>query len=98
MANIAMKPPSDRDAAEKQFFVMYLKLRVPFFSDFDKKTLRMVMERMLCSLFDKQRIIEEFGKPLEQMHIILNGAIGQFPKMNKFKAKDATPHAVIEKN
>ena len=53
MSNISSKPPGDRDETEKQFFVMFLKLRVPFFADFDKKTLRPVMERMLCSFYKK---------------------------------------------
>lgn len=48
IASVASKPPSDRDDTEKQFFVMFLKLRIPFFADFDKKALKVIMERMLC--------------------------------------------------
>lgn len=48
IAAVAYKPFIDRDEGEKQFFIMWLKMRMPFFADFDKKTLRVIMERFKC--------------------------------------------------
>jgi len=61
ISSIAMKPPVDRDDSEKQFFVMFLKLRVAFFKDFDKKTLRLLMERMLCRSFLRREVVAALG-------------------------------------
>jgi len=30
---------------------MFLKLKIPFFADFDKKTLKLVMERMVAQFY-----------------------------------------------
>ena len=43
---ISSKGPSERDHVERQFFVMFLKMRVSFFKDFDKKTIRGLMDRI----------------------------------------------------
>ena len=45
---IASKAPSQRDSVEKQYFTMFLKMRVPFFLNFDKKTIKLIMERINC--------------------------------------------------
>lgn len=54
---------------------MFLKLRVKFFEDFDKKTLRLVMERMLCQIFRRNTIIARNGEPAENIYIVINGKL-----------------------
>jgi len=44
---------------------MFLKLKVPFFADFDKKTLRLVMERMLFIYLKKGQFVSRFKHDAE---------------------------------
>lgn len=78
MEKIAMKPPVDRDENEKQFFVMHLKLRVPFFSDFDKKTLKLATDRMLCNYLQRNSIVKDFDTPEDTLYVVLEGRIGRY--------------------
>ena len=75
IANIISKPPSDRDNIEKQFFVMFLKLRVPFFRDFDKKTLRFIMERTSSQFFRKGKTVHEYGEDGDHMIVVIDGQL-----------------------
>lgn len=54
---------------------MFLKLRVRFFEDFDKKTLRLVMERMLCQVFRRNTIVARNGEQAENISIVINGRL-----------------------
>ena len=96
MANIASKPPGDRDEVEKQFFIMFLKLRVPFFADFDKKTLRPVMERMLCNFYKKHQIVCKKGEDAEHMMIVIDGELSAYEGVDhEDVTKDLLPTNLI---
>ena len=78
IANIASKPPSDRGDTDKQFFVMFLKLKVPFFADFDKKTLKLVMERMVAQYYNSHTFIHKFNNEAEAVYIVISGQVGVY--------------------
>jgi CRP-like cAMP-binding protein len=98
IANVVAKPPSDRDSLEKQFFVMYLKLRVPFFIDFDKKTLKFIMERISCQFFKKGKIVQEFGQEGDQMLVVIDGELSCYFKKSSENIGDNEPEVVIGPN
>jgi hypothetical protein len=96
MANIASKPPGDRDDVEKQFFVMFLKLRIPFFADFDKKTLRPVMERMLCNFYRKHQIVCKRADEAEHMMIVIDGELSAYEGVDfEDVTKELVPTSLI---
>ena len=80
-----MKLPNDRDDSEKQFFVMFLKLRVPFFADFDKKTLKLIMDRFITSNYKRSQVLAEYSSHMTKLFIVLNGKIGQY---DGYKSRD----------
>ena len=88
---MASKPPSDRDDAEKQFFVMFLKLRVPFFADFDKKALKVVMERMLCQDYKRGSIISKYKEEAENMYIVISGEVQQYDGRHHYELEGLEP-------
>ena len=70
---IASKAPSQRDAVERQYFIMFLKMRVPFFQTFDKKTIRLIMERINCNWVNRNQIVCRFKDSGEQMYVLITG-------------------------
>ena len=62
---IASKAPSQRDAIERQYFIMFLKMRVPFFMSFDKKTIRLIMERINCNWVNRNQVVCRYKDPGE---------------------------------
>ena len=76
---------------------MFLKLRVPFFADFDKKTLRPVMERMLCNFYKKNQIVCQFNESAECMMIVIDGELGAFENLLPEEIqKDSLPTKQID--
>ena len=75
---IALKLPTSRDEAEKQFLIMFLKLKVPFFKEFDKKTLRMVMDRCVTTNYKRSQVVSEFEADMNKMHMLLSGKLGKY--------------------
>ena len=59
---------------------MFLKLRIPFFKDFDKKTLRMLMDRIYCSHYKRHDCVVEFKKPQDQLCVLLSGRLARYDK------------------
>ena len=78
IASVASKPPAERDESEKQYFIMWLKLRMPFFADFDKRTLRVVVERFLCQDYKRNQVVTKFEKEADQMYVVIQGAVGEY--------------------
>lgn len=75
---------------------MFLKLRVPFFADFDKKTLRPVMERMLCNFYKKHQIVARLGDNAECLMIVLDGELGAYEGIgHEDITKDLIPTTTI---
>ena len=96
IANVASTPPTERDDAERQFFVMFLKLKVPFFADFDKKTLKLVMDRMLCSYLKKNQVITKFRDVADQIYIVINGRLGEYDGVSHHDCKGLEPNEYYE--
>jgi CRP-like cAMP-binding protein len=72
---------------------MFLKLRVPFFADFDKKTLRPVMERMLCNFYKKHTTVCKMGDEAEYMMIVIDGELAAYKGVDheELSNKDLVP-------
>ena len=68
---------------------MFLKIRVPFFSNFDKKTLRTMMERMGCTYYKRGQVVQKFKDDAEEMKVVLSGKLAEFKKL-----KPAQTHGV----
>ena len=73
IVNVAAKAPSDRTKADKKFFVMFLKLKIPFFADFDKKTLKLVIERMVAQYYPTHATIHTLNEEAECINMVLTG-------------------------
>jgi hypothetical protein len=78
ISKIAMKTTNHRDPTEKQFFVMFLKLRVPFFKEFDKRTLRFVMDRSVTTTCLRSQVVAEYKSNMNKMHVVLEGRLGRY--------------------
>ena len=99
IANIISKPPSDRDNIEKQFFVMFLKLKVPFFKDFDKKTLKFIMERTSSQFFKKGKVVHEYGLAADHMLVVIDGQLScYYETIIENVSPDQEPDMVVSSN
>lgn len=74
---------------------MYLKLRVPFFADFDKKTLKFIMERTGSSFFKKGKIVQEYGHEADHMLMVIDGELSCFFHKSVDQIAECTPDLVI---
>ena len=59
---------------------MWLKLRMPFFADFNKKSLKVIADRFVCLDFRPDKIVTKFDKPADQMYIVLSGTVASYNK------------------
>ena len=75
---------------------MFLKLKVPFFADFDKKTLKLVMERMLCSYLKGKQVVSKFKDEADQLYIVITGKLGNYIGVRHHDAEEATPDSMYE--
>ena len=62
---------------------MFLKMRVPFFSDFDKKTLKLVSERFAYRMYSTNESINKFNEEAETLFVVVSGRVGHFNSKNK---------------
>ena len=70
---------------------MFLKLKVPFFADFDKKTLKLVMERMLCSYLKRGQVVSKYKDEADQLYIVITGKLGSYTNVRHHDAEKSTP-------
>ena len=75
---------------------MFLKLKVPFFADFDKKTLKLVMERMLCSYLKRGQVVSKYKDEADQLYIVITGKLGSYFNVRHHDAEGSTPDKVYE--
>ena len=82
ISEIAMKPVSERTQIERQFYIMFLKLRITYFKHFSKKTLRLLVERMVSKMYRRGDILSKFKDKQDEMIIIISGKVGEYPYMH----------------
>jgi hypothetical protein len=75
---------------------MFLKLKVPFFVDFDKKTLRLVMERMLFIYLKKGQFVSRFKHEAEQVYICISGKLGEYKEVPHNRIDGQAPDSIYE--
>ena len=77
--------------------LMWLKLRMPFFADFDKKSLKVIADKITCLEFKKDKVITRFGKSAEQMFMVIFGKIGAYNDTHPEKiCEDQKPDRVFK--
>lgn len=93
ISEIAMKPLSERTEIERQFYIMFLKLRISYFKNFSKKTLKLLVERMVSKMYRRGDYLSKFKEKQEEMIIIISGKVGEFPYMHP---RDIMSHVLPE--
>lgn len=83
MASIAAKPPNERDESEKKFFVLFLKLRVPFFSSFNRRTLRIIIERISVQFLRRDQYLTQFERQADFLYVMIQGQLAEFYEMHQ---------------
>lgn len=69
---------------------MFLKLRVPFFADFDKKTLRLVSERFAFRIYQIKETINTYGEDANLLYVVVRGEVGHYYGIKKDQITNGT--------
>lgn len=75
---------------------MFLKMRVPFFQTFDKKTIRLIMERINCNWVNRNQVVCRFKDSGEQMYVLITGQVGEYIGIKHNAVDDAEPDEIYE--
>lgn len=76
---------------------MFLKLRVPFFASFDKRALRLVIDRVSISFLRRDQVLTQYGRTAEHLYTVISGQLAEYEATHAVAVKESTePDATIE--
>ena len=75
--------------------MMFLKLRVPFFADFDKKTLKLVAERFVFRIYQPKEVINTYNEDATVLYVVIRGEVGHYYGLKPSQiSADANPEGL----
>ena len=69
---------------------MFIKLRFPFFANFDKKTLRLISERLSYQLIQKDQFVTFVGENANEIFLSVSGCFAQYFGQKAIKINENT--------